>query len=155
MMPIREQCAPNSEPNSQYTGQVWTNVSSCDQCQHHLPFNAKEPLINKSKPQCPFQEVKADFCCHTGRNYLIVVDCYSDWPTIIPMGNNITTSHMITALRTLFSQTAVPDVFWLDGGPQFTTRKFQSFAEEWDSHSTDLPCTTHKAMVRLNQQLSQ
>ena len=45
---------------------------------------------------------------------IIITDCYSDWPTIIPMGRNTTTSHLITAVRTLFSQTAVPDVLWSD-----------------------------------------
>ena len=106
-------------------------VSSYRQCQDHLPSNTKQPIIIKPKPTRPFQEVAADVCVHAGKNYLIVVDCYSDWPTIIPMGNDITTSHLITALTTLFGQTAVPDVFWSDGGPQFTANQFQCFAEKW------------------------
>ena len=115
-------------------------VSACNQCQNYLPSNVKEPIILKPKPAYPFQEIAADFCHHAGRNYLIIIDCYSDWPTIIPMGCNTTTSHLITAVRTLFSQTAVPDVFWSDGGPQFTARKFQCFAEKWGFiHRTSTP----------------
>ena len=75
-----------------------------------------------------------DFCYHAGRFYLIVVDCYSDWPTIIPMGRNITTSHLNAGLRELFSRTAIPDIFWWDRGSEFTSREFQSFACQWGFH---------------------
>ena len=105
-------------------------MSSCRQCQDHFPSNIKQPIIIKPNPTHPFQEITADFCVHAGKN-LIIIDCYLDWPTIIPMGNNITPSHLITALTTLFDQTAVPVVFWSDGGPQFTANQFQCFAEKW------------------------
>ena len=65
--------------------------------------------------------VAGDFCYHAGGFYLIVVDCYSDWPTIIPMGRNITTSHLNAGLRELFSRTAILDIFWLDRGHQTST----------------------------------
>ena len=47
------------------------------------------------------------------------------------MGRDITTSHLIAAVRELISRTAIPDVFWSDGGPQFTSKKFQEFAKQW------------------------
>ena len=56
------------------------------------------------------------------------------------MGSNTTTSLLITAVRTLLSQTAVSDAFWSDGGPQFTARKFQCFTEKWGFiHRTSTP----------------
>ena len=106
-------------------------VSSCSHCQDHLPSNAKEPIIFKARPVCPFQEVTADHCHHAGRHYLITIDCYSDWPTIAPMGTDITSSNVISAFRTLFNQISVPDVLWSDGGPQFMAKQFQSFADRW------------------------
>ena len=86
-------------------------VSSCSQCQDHLPCNAKEPIMFKSRPARPFQEVAADLCHHAGRYYLIIIDCYSDWPTIAPMGIDITSSSVISAFRTLFSQLDVSSRF--------------------------------------------
>ena len=68
----------------------------------------KEPIMSKPQPQRPFQEMAAYFgCYHAGRFYLIfiVVDCY--WPTIIPMGRNITTSYLNAGLREVFSRTAI------------------------------------------------
>ena len=76
----------------------------------------------KSKPLRSFQEIVTDFCYHTGRYYLVIVDCYSKQPTIVPMGKDITTTHMIAGLNEFFSKTAVPNALWSDLGPQFTSK---------------------------------
>ena len=106
-------------------------VIACTMCQDHLPSNPKETIQQKSKPSLPFKEIAADFCQYAGRYYLVIVDCYSDWPTIVPMGRDITASHLIAAIRELISRTGVPDIFWSDGGPQFTSKQFQEFATQW------------------------
>jgi len=49
-------------------------VISCKQCQDHLPFNHKEPILLRLTPVRSFQEVAADFCSHGGQHYLILVD---------------------------------------------------------------------------------
>ena len=43
-------------------------ITSCTQCQDHLPSNHKEPLQAKPRPVRPFQEAAADFCYHAGRS---------------------------------------------------------------------------------------
>ena len=48
-----------------------------------------------------------------------------------PMGKCAISTDLITAARELFSHTAVPDVFWSDGGPQFTSHQFQNFSTHW------------------------
>lgn len=97
-------------------------ILSCKKCQDLLPANAKEPIISKPKPTRPFQEVSPDFCCYGGQNYLILVDCFTDWPEIIPMGHDTTAMHLIKVLRQSFCCTAIPDILWSDGGPQFTSK---------------------------------
>jgi len=119
---------------------IENTVAGCSQCQAHLPSNPKEPLQCKPAPARPFQELAADFCQHAGRNYLIVIDCLTDWPTIVPMGRQISTKHLLTALTELFSRTAIPDVIWSDRGPQFTANHFQAFATKWGiQHRTSTP----------------
>ena len=71
-------------------------VSQCTQCQTHLPSHPKELLISKPRPARPFQ---ADFCYYTDRNYLVFVDCFTDWPTVVPMGKRATSTDLITAAR--------------------------------------------------------
>ena len=115
-------------------------IVACKDCQDHLPSNCKEPIIIKSRPSRPFQETAADFCCYAGRQYLIWVDCYTDWPIIVSMDKNTTTEHLMTAFRRIFTQTAVPDILWTDRGPQFMAHQFQSFAQQWGfKHLTSTP----------------
>jgi hypothetical protein len=115
-------------------------ILSCKKCQDLLPANCKEPIITKPKPARPFQEVAGDFCCYGGKNYLILVDCFSDWPDIIPMGRDTTTAKLVSALRQSFCRTGVPDVVWSDQGPQFMSKQFQEFAKLWGfRHATSTP----------------
>lgn len=62
------------------------------------------------------------------------MDCYSDWPTVIPVGKDNTASHMIAGLTELFSQTVIPCILWSDGGPQFIAKAFKSFIHQWGFH---------------------
>ena len=105
--------------------------TACQLCQDHLPSNPKEPIVSKPKPLRPFQEVAVDFCTYGGKQFLIIVDCYTDWPDIIPMGTNTATHHLITALHSIFCRTAIPDILWSDGGLQFSAKAFQMFATQW------------------------
>ena len=93
-------------------------ILNCQHCQDHLSLNVKEPIIQKSQPARPFQEVAVDLCSYAGHEYLIMVDCHTDWPDIIPLTHNTTESQITTALRQAFCRTAIPDVLWSDGGPQ-------------------------------------
>ena len=115
-------------------------VLSCQQCQDHLPAHPKEPLVQKPKPLRPFQELAVDFCSYGGQQFLILVDCCTDWPEIIPMGHNTTTHKLVSALRQSFCRTAVPDILWSDQGPQFTAHAFRNFARQWGfTHNTSSP----------------
>ena len=115
-------------------------VLSCKTCQDLLPSNPREPMIAKAPPARPFQEVAGDFCSHAGHQYLILVDCYSDWPEITPMESRTTATQLTSALRASFCRTGVPDTFWSDGGPQFTSREFKDFARQWGfRHTTSSP----------------
>ena len=106
-------------------------ILSCQLCQDHLPAHPKEPLIQKPKPLRPFQEIAVDYCTYGGQQFLIIVDCFTDWPDIIPMGQNTQAHRLITALRQTFCRTAAPDTLWSDGGPQFTANIFKIFATQW------------------------
>ena len=93
-------------------------------CQDCLPSNFKEPTIQKPRQGRPFQEIAVDFCTYAGTDYL-------DWPAVIPMDYGITTPQLIRALCQSFCYTAIPDIVWSDGGPQFTSNMFYQFAQQW------------------------
>ena len=56
------------------------------------------------------------------------------------MNRDTTTPKLITALRQSFCRTAIPDVLWSDGGPQFTCKMFKDFSQQWGFlHKTSTP----------------
>ena len=115
-------------------------ILACKKCQDILPSNSKEPIISKSKPERSFQEIAADLCSYGGQDYLVLVDCYTDWPEIVPMGHDTSASHLIKIIRQSFCLTGVPDTLWSDQGPQFTSKQFQDFAKQWGfQHRTSSP----------------
>ena len=109
-------------------------VLACEQCQDHLPSHRKEPLVQKPKPHCPFQEIVVDFCSHTGHDFLLLVDCYTDWPDIVHMGHDTTTTQLNKVLLRAFCCTRAPDIVWSDEGPEFTSKCFRDFTKEWEFH---------------------
>jgi transposase InsO family protein len=115
-------------------------ILSCKTCQDVLPSNHREPITHKPRPSQPFQAIAADFCSFAGREYLITVDCYTDWPDIIPMSNNTTAKQVLSVLKASFCRTGIPDQIWTDEGLRFMSKSFQEFAHQWDfDHSTSSP----------------
>ena len=127
-------------------------VRGCRHCQDHLPSQPKEPLMLKSLPERPFQQITVDFASHAGHNFLIIVDCKTDWPDIIEVGKDMTATKLSASLRDHFCRTAVPDLIWSDGGPQFTSQHLATFLRDWGvSHKVSSP-TTLKTTARPKQQ---
>ena len=115
-------------------------VRGCKHCQDHLPSQPKEPLMLKSLPERPFQQIAADFASHAGHNFLIIVDCKTDWPDIIEVGKDMMAMKLSASLRDHFCRTAVPDLIWSDGGPQFTSQHLATFLRDWGvSHEVSSP----------------
>ena len=80
-------------------------------------------MTNKQVPERPFQQIAADFASYGGKQFLVLVDCKTDWPDIIAMGRDTTTTKLAATLRDHLCRTAAPDLLWSDGGPQFTSRE--------------------------------
>ena len=46
------------------------------------PSQPSEPPIRPDNPDYPFQKIRADYFTYKGKNYLVIVDRYSNWPII-------------------------------------------------------------------------
>ena len=52
---------------------------SCQQCKEAShALDSKEQLIQKPKPPRLFQEVAANYCSYGGKQFLILVDCFTN-----------------------------------------------------------------------------
>ncbi|TRY80645.1 hypothetical protein TCAL_12687, partial [Tigriopus californicus] len=72
----------------------------------------------KQRPERPFHELAIDLATVHGREFLILVDCATEWPDILDLGHDTTSLKLISALKGVFCRTGAPTVLWSDNGPQ-------------------------------------
>ena len=104
--------------------------AGCRSCTIHAPSNPKEPAILTPHPEWPFQQVCADFFEVDGNHYLAYVDRYSGWICIFYF-KHCTSEALINTCRELFMNYGIPEQFCSDGGPQFSSHRFQEFLQLW------------------------
>ena len=114
-------------------------ADSCETCQEMKPRNTQEPLKQHNEGDGPWQKIGLDFFEIPGKDYLIVVDYYSNFIEIDLLTSQ-TSTHTTTLLRKHFAPYGIPRVIVSDGGPQFTSQELHSFTTNWGiSHHTPSP----------------
>ena len=108
------------------------NISlSCKPCQEYKRSNSPEKHLMHDIPVYPFQVMHADFCQYSGRHFLVAVDQFSGYPFVMQFSADPTSDMLIDTLMAIFSQFAIPEKIYSDGGPQFKAEKFQNFCKRW------------------------
>lgn len=106
-------------------------VSSYQQCRPLLPKQQNELLWQDDDPPTREESTSADYFHVAGRTYLVYVDRMSGWPYVSSCPQHASAAHLITSLRSIFTDTGVPMVMRTDGGPQFTSSKLRRFLTRW------------------------
>ena len=105
--------------------------NSCQSCNTYAPSN---PPVHSSPepslPSYPFQVVCVDFFMWNRKNYLIVVDKYSNWLSIIQLTKD-DSKQVIKALRQYFSVFGVCETLCSDGALVFTSNEMKQFCKIW------------------------
>ena len=102
---------------------------NCNDCNRNAPSQPSAPPTTPFLPAYPFQCVCADYFKFQGRNYLVAIDRYSNWP-IIERGND-GSNGLINNLRHMFGTYGIPDELASDGGPEFTSSTTTRFLKDW------------------------
>ena len=114
-------------------------VSNCSACYENRRYHQKEPLIAHEVPTAPWHKVGMDLFSFKGRDYLLVVDYFSNYPEVCLL-NDTHSSSVIMKLKSIFSRFGIPKVVISDNGPQFSSHQFMRFAKEWDfTHDPSSP----------------
>ena len=114
-------------------------VQVCKHCQVNRPAQIKEPLMPSPLPQRPWQKLGTDILEYNKKKYLVIVDYFSRFIEIEELGDT-TTAGVIDVLTTTFATFGIPEVLVSDNGPQFSSKKFGNFAEEYGFlHTTSSP----------------
>lgn len=83
--------------------------------------NPVEPLIPSELPERPWQKVGADLFTVNNSNYMLLVDYYSRFVEIAKL--TLTRSEdVIVHLKSIFSRYGVPEIFYSDNEPQFSSQ---------------------------------
>lgn len=107
-------------------------VRKCEICNKYSNSNRKEQMIPHEIIKKPWQKVGIDIYELYNQNYLIAVDYYSKYPEILNLNNNLTSENVINKLKSIFARHGTPKLVMSDSGRQFTSEKFQKFANEWN-----------------------
>ena len=126
---------------------------SCLDCHKMAPSNPTQPPTTPPDPVYPFQYLAADYFHHGGKNYLVVVDRYSHWPSVY--SSQLGSKGLIISLRQMFSTFGIPEEVASDGGPELTAKDTESFLKAWGVHhrlsSVAFPHSNCRAELAVKQ----
>ncbi|KAJ8393363.1 hypothetical protein AAFF_G00060850 [Aldrovandia affinis] len=113
-------------------------VSTCSTCNVYAHNQQKETMLSHDLPTRPWQILSMDMFTHRQKDYLLIVDHYSDfWE--IELLPDMSAETVIKRCKAQFARHGQPERVITDNGPQFTSQ-FTRFASEWEfEHVTSSP----------------
>ena len=112
-------------------------AESCKVCQTFFRSQQREILIPHKVVQGPWEKIGVDFFQFESTKYLLITACYSWFPIIRRMRSTMTTSDVV---KQVFGEYVVPKMVMSDRGPQFSSKIFKAFANQYCSdHITSSP----------------
>ena len=94
-------------------------IDKCSICQSVKPEQASEPLQPHPVPDRPWQRVATDLFTFENRNYLVLVDYYSNFIELDYLADT-SSQTVIHKLKIHFARHGVPDYVVSDNGPPYT-----------------------------------
>ena len=117
-------------------------ASRCETCNIHQSSQTKEPIMQHHIPSKPWLKLGADLFNMNGREYLLVIDYYSNYPEVALL-EKTSLKAVIKKLKSIFSRHGIPSKLITDNGRQFISSEFKSFTDYLNiNHSTSSPTLT-------------
>ncbi|KAL2078306.1 hypothetical protein ACEWY4_025991 [Coilia grayii] len=114
-------------------------VGKCTVCNGYAVQQQKESKMSHELPTRPWQIVSTDLFQQNGKDFLVMVDHYSDfWE--IDLLPDLSAETTIKRCKAQFARHGQPDRLISDNGPQFASLQFKQFAAQWEfEHITSSP----------------
>jgi len=114
-------------------------VERCSTCAEFQARNACQPMQSHEIPIVPWSKVATDLFTLSGKNYITVVDYFSDFVEVAEL-EDITSRAVIQARKEQFSRHGIPDTVVSDNGSQYSRHEFHEFSLSWEfNHVTSSP----------------
>ena len=114
-----------------YTEDIRQQVRNCESCQATRSSQQQENLNPHDVPAGPWKKIAMDYFDWDQKKYLLIADYYSRFPVLRSV-TNMTASHLVTALKTIFSEYGLPEEIVSDQGAQFTSEQYLNLATAYD-----------------------
>ncbi|XP_060108066.1 LOW QUALITY PROTEIN: uncharacterized protein K02A2.6-like, partial [Heteronotia binoei] len=110
-------------------GEIENWVRRCSTCQESRPDPPSAPATRWETTRKPWSRLHIDFAGpFQGQIFLIIVDAYTKWLEVIPVGST-SSAAAIRALRRVLCTHGIPDTIVSDNGAAFTSGDFQAFLQ--------------------------
>ena len=106
-------------------------ITNCSICAEHQAKQQKQPTQTHQIPDRPWSRLFSDLFTLHGKEYIVLVDGYSDFIEVKCL-QSTTSATLIQFFKEQFSRHGIPDVLMTDNGPQYTSREFTDFTQEWE-----------------------
>ncbi|KAK7939091.1 hypothetical protein WMY93_002417 [Mugilogobius chulae] len=114
-------------------------IKRCETCQKHRYQQQKEPLLAHQRPDKPWSKVGVDLFYLSGKNYLVMIDYFSNFPEVAFL-TETSAAQVIKHCKAIFARHGIPVTLISDNGPQFSSQEFKDFAENYGfEHTTSSP----------------
>ena len=108
--------------------EVKDHISKCDVCNPHRPEQCSEKLQTHEFPHLPWAKVATYLFKLDGKNYVILVDYYSNFFVINELKK--TSTQAVTDSLRPYARHGVPSKLMSDNRLQYRSQEFAKFAHE-------------------------
>lgn len=112
------------------TDQIRQLVVACNICEKFKRNNQLEPLVQEMSPKYPYHIVSMELFEYAGRDYLSIIDAYSNYLIAIQVSNK-SSKHLIDVMRQQFDRIGYPTIIKSDNVP-FNSGEFETFGRKFN-----------------------
>uniref|UniRef100_A0A3B4WVJ3 Integrase catalytic domain-containing protein n=1 Tax=Seriola lalandi dorsalis TaxID=1841481 RepID=A0A3B4WVJ3_SERLL len=105
-------------------------IQKCETCLKHHYKQTKEPILIADLPTAPWQKVGTDLFHLHGKDDLLGIDYYSNYPEVAQLSSTSAQS-VITHMKGFFARHGIPQCVVSDNGPQYDCGEFSEFAKQY------------------------
>ena len=103
----------------------------CGLCAQYLSERPREQMKSHEIPTRPWSKISAALFHLDGSNYLVMVNHYSYFFEVDPLGGNTSANAVIRSMKRQFARYGDPDECISDNGTQFESHEYSRFAREY------------------------
>lgn len=115
------------------------DISQCSVCLQFSSNQPHMPMQTHEVPDLPWKRVALDILTYKQKNFLLIVDYYSDFWEIDTLSDT-TSETLISVTKQHFSRWGIPKTVVTDNAPNFVSSEWTEFAKKWEfEHITSSP----------------